>query len=101
VWRPTIADHFYTEIKAGGGYNYCYRPVGSYRPENGNWVSVGNKGKGMFTLLGGVSAGYNNYSSTTYVSPFASYQLMVLKGYNKSIPIVPETVLQVGSRIHF
>src|SRR4030095_12097041 len=55
VWRPTIADHFYTEIKAGAGYNYCYRPVESYRPENGNWVSVGNKGKGMLTLLGGMS----------------------------------------------
>jgi hypothetical protein len=101
VWRPTIADDFYTEIKAGVGYNYCYRPVGSYRPENGNWVSVGNKGKGMLALLGGISAGYNNYSSTTYVSPFMSYQLMVLKGYNKSIPVVPETLLQAGSRIHF
>jgi hypothetical protein len=101
VWRPTIADHFYMEVKAGVGYSYCYRPVGSYRPENGNWVSVGNKGKGMLALLGGISAGYNNYSSTTYISPFASYQLIVLKGYNKSIPIVPETLLQVGSRIHF
>jgi len=101
VWRPAIADDFYTEIKAGVGYNYCYRPVESYRPENGKWVSVGNKGKGMLTLLGGVSAGYNNYSSTTYVSPFVSYQLMVLKGYNKSIPIVPETLLQAGSRVHF
>ena len=101
VWRPTIADHFYGEIKAGVGYNLCYRPVESYQPKNGNWVSVGNKGKGMFTLLGGVSAGYNNYSSTTYVSPFVSYQLIILKGYNKSIPVVPETLLQVGSRIHF
>jgi hypothetical protein len=101
VWRPTIADHFYGEIKAGAGYNYCYRPVESYRPESGNWVSVGNKGKGMLTFLGGVSAGYNNYSSTTYMSPFLSYQLMILKGYNKSIPVVPETLLQVGSRIHF
>jgi hypothetical protein len=101
VWRPTIADHFYTEVKAGVGYSYCYRPVGSYRSENGNWVSVGNKGKGMLALVGGISAGYNNYSSTTYISPFASYQFIVLKGYNKSIPIVPETLLQVGSRIHF
>jgi len=101
VWRPTIADHFYGEMKAGVGYNLCYHPVESYRPKNGNWVSVGNKGKGMFTLLGGVSAGYDNYSSTTYMSPFVSYQIMMLKGYNKSIPIVPETLLQVGSRIHF
>jgi len=101
VWRPTIADQFYGEIKAGIGYNYSYRPVESYRPENGKWTSVGRKGKGMLALLGGVSAGYDNYSSSTYLSPFVSYQLMALKGYNKSIPIVPETLLQVGSRIHF
>src|SRR5262245_3532545 len=55
VWRPTITDDFYTEVKAGVGYNYCFRPVESYRPENGNWVSVGNKGKGMLALLGGIS----------------------------------------------
>jgi hypothetical protein len=101
VWRPAIVDHYYGEIKAGAGYSYCYRPVESYLPENGKWVSVGNKGKGMLALLGGVSAGYDNYSSSTYMSPFVSYQFMVLKGYNKSIPIVPETLLQVGSRIHF
>ena len=101
VWRPTIADQFYGEIKAGIGYNYCYRPVESYGPKNGNWTPVGNKGKGMLTLLGGVSAGYDNYTSSTYLSPFISYQLLVLKGYNKSIPIVPETMLQVGSRVHF
>jgi len=101
VWRPTIADQFYGEIKAGIGYNYSYRPVESYRPENGKWTSVGRKGKGMLALLGGVSAGYDNYSSSTYLSPFVSYQLMALKGYNKSIPIVPETLLQVGSRVHF
>ena len=101
VWRPTIVDHFYGEIKAGVGYSYCYRPVESYRPENGKWVSMGNKGKGMLALLGGVSAGYDNYSSSTYMSPFVSYQFMVLTGYNKSIPILPETLLQAGSRIHF
>ena len=101
VWRPTIVDHSYGEIKAGIGYSYCYRPVESYRLENGSWVSVGTKGKGMLTLLGGVSAGYDRYSSSTYMSPFVSYQFMVLMGYNKSIPVVPETLLQVGSRIHF
>jgi hypothetical protein len=101
AWRPTITNQFYMEVKAGVGYNYCYRPVESYKPKNGKWTAVGKKGKGMFTLLGGVSAGHDNYSSATYMSPFVSYQVLILKGYNKSIPIVPETLLQVGSRIHF
>jgi len=101
VWRPTIVDNFYSEVKAGVGYNYSFRPVESFKPTRGGWQSVGQKGKGMLALMTGVSAGYNNYSATTYVSPFVSYQFLVLKGYNKSIPIVPETLIQVGSRIHF
>jgi hypothetical protein len=100
VWRPTIVDNFYGELKAGVGYNYSFRPVESFRPTQNGWMSVGQKGKGMLALMTGISAGYNNYSAATYVSPFVSYEFLVLKDYNKSIPIVPETLLQVGSRIH-
>jgi hypothetical protein len=101
IWRPTIVDNFYSEVKAGVGYNYSFRPVESFKPTKGGWLPVGHKGKGMLALMAGVSAGYNNYSSTTYASPFVSYQFMVLKDYNKSIPIVPETLIQVGARVHF
>lgn len=101
IWRPTIVDNFYSEVKAGVGYNYSFRPVESFKPTQEGWLPVGNKGKGMLALMTGVSAGYNNYSSATYASPFVSYQFMVLKNYNKSIPIVPETFIQLGSRIHF
>jgi hypothetical protein len=100
VWRPTIADNFYAEVKAGLGYNYSSRPVESFKSSNGEWVAVGHKGKGMLALLTGVSGGYSKYSDATYASPFVSYQLLVLKGYNNSIPIVPETLIQVGSRVH-
>jgi hypothetical protein len=100
VWRPTIVDNFYGEVKAGVGYSYSFRPVESFRPAQGGWRSVGHKGKGMLALITGISAGYNNYSAATYASPFVSYQFLVLRDYNKSIPIVPETLIQVGSRIH-
>jgi len=100
VWRPTIVDNFYGEIKAGVGYNYSFRPIDSFKPTQSGWKPVGRKGKGMMALITGVSAGYNNYSAATYVSPFVSYEFLILKDYNKSIPIVPETLLQVGSRIH-
>lgn len=101
VWRPTIVDKFFGELKFGVGYKYNSRPVESYKQEDGRWISVRNKGKGMFTIPVGISAGYNGYSSGTYFSPFVSYQFLVLKGYNKSIPIAPETLLQAGTRIHF
>jgi hypothetical protein len=100
VWRPTIASGVYTELKAGAGYMYAFRPVESYKQNNGVWEATGNKGKGMFTLPVGISLGYQSYSSKTYISPFISYQFLLISGYNQSIPLVPETLIQLGSRIH-
>jgi hypothetical protein len=100
AWRPNIASGMYTELKAGAGYMYAFRPVESYKNNNGVWEAMGNKGKGMFTLPVGISVGYQSYSSETYISPFISYQFLLISGYNQSIPLVPETLIQVGSRIH-
>ncbi|MEQ1584859.1 MAG: hypothetical protein ABL895_03205 [Cyclobacteriaceae bacterium] len=100
AWRPTLTSGVYTELKAGAGYMYSFRPVESYKQTNGDWESVGHKGKGMFTLPLGITLGYQSYSSKTYISPFISYQFLLLSGYNQSIPLVPETLIHVGSRIH-
>ncbi len=100
AWRPNIGSGVYTELKAGAGYMYAFRPVESYKQSNGVWSLVDHKGKGMFTLPIGISVGYQSYSNKTYVSPFISYQFLLISGYNQSIPLVPETLIQVGSRIH-
>lgn len=100
AWRPSIASAVYTEVKAGVGYLFAFRPVESFKPINGEWISVGTKGKGMLTLPLGVSIGCNTWMSGTNISPFISYQFMVVNNYNKSIPIVPQTLVQIGSRIH-
>lgn len=100
AWRPTIASAVYTELKAGAGYMYAFRPVESYKQNNGIWEATGKKGKGMFTLPVGISLGYQSYSNKTYISPFISYQFLLISGYNQSIPLVPETLIQVGSRVH-
>jgi hypothetical protein len=100
TWRPTLSGNVYGELKAGVGYAIAYRPMESFGQENGKWVSVSHSGKGMLMIPVGASIGYNNYNEDVYVSPFISYQLFALKGYNKSIPFVPEQMLQIGSRIH-
>lgn len=100
AWRPTIVAHMYTELKAGFGYLYSFRPVESFKEVNGNWVSAGHKGKWLFTVPVGFSVGYNNYSTSTYVAPFASYQVLVSANYNKSVPIVTNSLFQLGARIH-
>lgn len=100
AWRPNIASGVYSEVKAGAGYMYAFRPVESYKQSNGVWESQGSKGKGMLALPVGISLGYQSYSDKTYISPFISYQFLLISGYNQSIPLVPETLIQVGSRIH-
>jgi hypothetical protein len=100
VWRPYFSTNGYGEIKGGLGYLYSFRPSESFQQVNGEWKSKGRKGKGMLTIPLGVSVGYDSRSINSFISGFASYQFLLLKDYNKSIPLVPETILQVGSSIH-
>jgi hypothetical protein len=100
TWRPTIGSNVYSELKAGAGYQYSFRPVESFKQVNGDWVSVGRKGKGMLMLPVGISVGSDFYTSTLNLSPFLNYQILLAMGYNKSVPAIPETQVQVGSRMH-
>jgi hypothetical protein len=101
VWRPSLGGNSFAEVKAGIGYSYSFRPVESYYQENEVWKKARHKGKSMFVIPVGLSAGFDHYSGGNLVSPFVSYQFLLLSGYNKSIPLVPETLLQAGTSVHF
>jgi len=100
TWRPTIGKEGYSEIRLGVGYLYSFRPQTAFRQINGEWVSQAHQGKMMLTIPVGIAFGYHNYTSGTQVSPFLGYQLMLVNQYSKSIPLVPETLVQAGTRIH-
>lgn len=100
AWRPTLISNSYGELKAGLGYHVAFRPTESYVEKNGNWISAGKKGKGMFAFLTGLSLGYHEFSEEVYLSPHISYQAIFLKNYNKSIPFMSETLIQAGLAIH-
>lgn len=100
AWRPTLTGPLYAEVKAGAGYLVSFRPSEGYKQTDGNWMPVGHKSKGLFAIPAGISLGYYNPSSGTTISPFASYQFLLVTNYNKSIPLAPQTLLQVGSRIY-
>jgi hypothetical protein len=100
AWRPYIYSYSYGEIKAGLGYQIAYRPTESFVENEGKWTSAGRKGKGMLAVLTGLSLGYHEYSQDVYLSPFVSYQVVFLKNYSKSIPFMPETLIQAGLGIH-
>lgn len=100
VWRPSLSDEIYTELKAGAGYLLSSRPVQSWKYVNGKWGSAARKGKGMLAIPIGVSVGYNAITNDALLSSFVTYQFMLVSGYNASLPVVPETILQTGVRIH-
>lgn len=100
AWRPCLFSDFYGEIKAGLGYQIASRPTESFVEKEGKWTSAGRKGKGMLAVLTGLSFGYQDYSREVYFSPFVSYQAIFLTNYSKSIPVMPETLIQAGVGIH-
>jgi hypothetical protein len=99
-WRPYLISYSYGELKAGLGYQFAFRPTESFIEKNGEWTSAGKKGKGLFAVLAGLSMGYHEYSEEIYLSPFVSYQAVILKNYSKSIPFMSETLIQTGLSIH-
>ena len=100
AWRQSLFSNSFAGLQLGAGYLIASRPTTAYQQINNRWTAVGRKGKGMFTLSLGLSAGFHSYDSDTYISPFASYQFLLLNNYNESVPLVPETLLQMGARIH-
>lgn len=100
AWRPMLGGNVFAEVKAGLGYMKAFRPSESFTQIDGKWISAGKKGKGMLTVPLGIGTGYYNYSGNMFASPFAAYQLMMVKNYNADIPFVPQSLVQVGSRIH-
>ena len=100
IYRPTIVDHFYGEIKAGIGWQRVFHPVDAYVYENDQYVSTAG-GKSQLLVPLGISIGYDDYKEKTYLSPFISYQVIPALFYNDGIPLSFYSLFQVGTRIHF
>lgn len=101
AWRPGIAGNFYGAIKLGVGCLYSFRPVQSYQLKEGKWIPAGHRGKWLPVIPVAIGAGLQPYSANTYAAPFINYQLLLLAKYNNVIPVLPNTLIQVGSAIHF
>ncbi len=100
VYRPYLVGNVFGEVKAGFGWLKSARPSDGLASHNGNWMTVGKAGKGMLMIPAGVSLGYNNYSNGTYIAPTISYQVFVSGIYNKSFPVMLNSLLQAQTRIH-
>lgn len=97
AWQPKIFGALRFGPQLGLGYSWLEHPITSFEQENGNWVARGRSGKGVLSIPLGLSLRMANSSSA--IQPFVSYQMLIYSGYNRSMPILPNTMLQIGSQI--
>lgn len=101
IWRPTFGDQAFGEIKLGLGYLLSRRPVRSLVSKNGKWLSAKKRGKGMWTIPMGAGLGFNVFTDDQQWSPFVNYEFLLVTGYNKSVPLAPQTLISLGKRLYF
>lgn len=99
VYRPQFGP-LYAELRAGAGVLYTMQPGRSYELKDGNWQTHNHGGKLTLMLPVGLSLGYDGRQAAPRISPFVSYQVFVMHGYNPGIPVVPNRLLQAGVRAH-
>ena len=97
-YRPHFG-HLYTEFNMGVGWNYTFHPNTALQFRDGKWESLGRTGKSLLMLPVGMSIGYAKPNAV--FAPFVWYQFFALSGYNPSVPIVPNQLLQVGTHVYF
>ncbi|WP_138993412.1 hypothetical protein [Larkinella sp. C7] len=100
AYRPHFGP-VYAEVKAGLGYHFAFHPNTTLVFINGEWQSASQSGKGMLMVPVGLSIGYQGTKTKRLLEPFVSYQFFILQGYNPDVPLLPNQLIQIGSRIHF
>lgn len=97
-YRPHFGPVF-AELKAGVGWNHTFHPATTVSLNEGQWQATGRTGKGLLMIPLGVSIGYAKPNAV--IAPFVGYQFFMLSGYNPTVPLVPNQLLQAGARINF
>lgn len=98
-YRPHIGP-FVGEFKGGLGWLYAFNAQPTQVWRNGEWQTTARSGKSMAMVPVGVSLGYENCRRRVSLVPFVGYQFMMAVGYNPGVPVVPNQLFQLGSRIY-
>ena len=100
AFRPKVFTFFYTELKAGAGWQRSYHPVAAYEFEDGQWQRK-TGGKSQLIVPLGLTIGYRDKHAPARLAPFITYQVIPSLFYNDVIPLNFYSFIQIGSIIHF
>ena len=71
------------------------------KQRDGEWHSSAHQGTLTLMVPVGLSIGYSGRDKSPLLAPFVSYEVFLMHGYNASVPLLPNRLLQVGVRSHF
>lgn len=101
IFRPRIVNDLRAELRLGPGLGYIWHPRVSLTQQNGEWVT-GHSGKLFPQVHAAFGLSYDNiHIHSLEVSPFIQYEVMAVVGYNRGIPVLPNSFIHVGSRFKF
>jgi hypothetical protein len=102
IYRPKIYKSIRMEFKLGPGLADIFLPTQPYKPDgNGNWYKANNYGTLALQVHGSIGIWYESLIlNNIRLSPFLQYEIIGIADYNESIPVLPTTAINVGSRIN-
>lgn len=101
VYRPKITHEVRAEFRIGPGVGLILAPGKSYIQREGVW-SVARGGKWFPQVHGAVGISYNDLRlQSSEVSPYVQYEVMAIVGYNRGIPVLPNSFIHMGTKMKF
>lgn len=100
VYRPSLTGALHGGVKGGISYTFMFKPNPSLAFNGKEWVK-GPSAKGMFGIPAGVHLSWQEPNRSAYSAPYVSYDLFLHSGFNRDVPVLPHTVLEIGNAIHF
>ena len=100
VYRPSLSGSLHGGIKGGVSYTFMFKPNPSYIFNGKEWIK-GPAARGMFGIPAGIHLSWQEPKTSTYSAPYMAYDPFLHTGYNRDVPVIPHTVLEIGNAIHF
>jgi hypothetical protein len=101
VYRPIIRGNVRADFRIGPGLGFLLAPRKTLIQKDGLWTSA-QGGKWFPQVHGAVGISYNDVElESVRISPFVQYEVMAIAGYNRGIPVLPNSFIHIGSKAKF
>ncbi len=101
-FNPLHGKNIWAGLSLGAGYMYTGSSTGGWLQEsNGEWNNTSNKA-GLLYVPATLQVGVKAYENNTFIiTPTLSYQLNAVINYSPAMPLLPQSLFSVGSKIKF